>query len=75
MSTGWTKVGDYWYYCNSSGVMQTGWQKIDGSWYYLKIFNDGTSWSGPTGTMLCNTSATIGGKTYNFNSSGVCTNP
>jgi len=25
--------------------------------------------------MLCNTSATIGGKTYNFNSSGVCTNP
>ena len=75
MSTGWTKVGDYWYYCNSSGVMQTGWQKIDGSWYYLKIFNDGTSWSGPPGTMLCNTSATIGGKTYNFNSSGVCTNP
>ena len=75
MSTDWTKVGDYWYYCNSSGVMQTGWQEIDGSWYYLKIFNDGTSWSGPPGTMLCNTSATIGGKTYNFNSSGVCTNP
>ena len=75
MQTGWQQVDDYWYYFNEKGVIQTGWQQISGSWYYLKVYQDGVSWSGPSGSMLCNTSATIGGKTYNFNSSGVCTNP
>jgi len=65
MQTGWQKIGGKWYYLNSSGVMQTGWQKIDGKWYYFET----------SGVMLSNTSKTINGKKYNFNSSGVCTNP
>lgn len=35
--TGWTKVGDYWYYLESNGTMKTGWyQDTNGKWYYLK---------------------------------------
>ena len=41
------------------------WIKDGGSWYYLDA----------QGYMLANTSRNIGGKTYHFNASGVCTNP
>ena len=44
--------------------MKTGWLKDDGKWYY---FED-------SGAMVTG-SRTINGKTYNFNSSGVCLNP
>ncbi len=65
MVTGWKKIGSYWYYFNSDGTMKTGWLKDGSYWYYLDS----------DGKMLANTSRTINGKTYNFNSSGVCTNP
>ena len=45
--------------------MKTGWLKDGGKWYYF------TS----DGAMVAGKSMKIGGKTYNFNSSGVCTNP
>lgn len=77
--TGWQKVDGYWYYLeptagDGQGAMVTGWRKVDGSWYYLKPAGF-SGWSGPTGSMLYSTSVNIGGKVYNFNSSGVCTNP
>ena len=53
MSTGWIKLGDIWYYLESSGAiktgwwnnyyfgsdgaMRTGWQLIDNKWYYFYI--------------------------------------
>ncbi len=65
MQTGWRQIGGAWYYFNASGAMQTGWLKQGNSWYYLES----------SGKMLANTSKKIGNKTYNFNASGVCTNP
>lgn len=65
MVTGWAKDGKSWYYLSSSGAMKTGWVRSSGSWYYL----DGS------GKMLAGTSRKISGKTYRFNSSGVCLNP
>lgn len=65
MVTGWKKIGNTWYYFESGGAMKTGWLKSGGKWYYFES----------SGAMLANTSRTIGGKTYRFNSSGVCTNP
>jgi len=64
-TTGWKKISGKWYYFNSSGVMQKGWLKLSGKWYYFEN----------SGVMLANTSRTIGGKTYHFNSKGECTNP
>ena len=56
MSTGWIKLGDIWYYLESSGAiktgwwnnyyfgsdgaMRTGWQLIDNKWYYFYKAND-----------------------------------
>lgn len=75
----WQKIDGYWYYFEpkddrGAGIMATGWKLIGGSWYYLKPAGF-SGWSGPTGSMLYSTSVNIGGKVYNFNSSGVCTNP
>ena len=64
-ATGWFYANGKWYYSNAKGEMQTGWFKDGGKWYYLDS----------NGAMLINTSKKIGSKTYNFNSSGVCTNP
>ena len=33
--TGWKKIGKYWYYFNSKGIMQTGFQTIDKCKYYF----------------------------------------
>ena len=65
MATGWQKISNVWYYFQSGGAMATGWQKISNVWYYFDS----------NGAMLANTSRKIGNKTYNFNSSGACTNP
>ena len=86
-ATGWNKIGGKWYlfkyadgtmikywykagngnlyYFYGSGEMHTGWLKSDGKWYYFDT----------NGVMLKNTSRKIGSKTYQFNNSGVCTNP
>ena len=74
MLTGWQQIGGYWYYMNTDGHMQTGWQYIGGAWYFLRQSTNQYG-TGPEGSMLANTSAYINGKTYYFNSSGVCTNP
>ena len=73
MLTGWQQIEGYWYYFNTSGAMQTGWLNDGGVWYYLKP-EGFTAWSGPVGSMLENTTATIDGISYTFNSSGACTN-
>ncbi len=85
MATGWLKVCGTWYYFNSSGAMQAGWIKLVNTWYYLKSdgamatgwVKDGGYWYyfNSSGAMIANTSRKIGGKTYRFNSSGVCLNP
>lgn len=54
--------------------MQTGWYYDGCNWYYLRPATN-TPASGPQGGMLANGSWYINGKTYHFNSSGVCTNP
>ncbi len=85
MLTGWQKIGGVWYYFKSSGAMATGWVKDGATWYYMASsgamqtgwIKQGTTWYylDSSGAMLAGTSKTIGGKTYTFNASGVCTNP
>lgn len=70
----WISSGGYWYHVDSDGVMQTGWYYDGSNWYYLRTATN-TPASGPQGGMLANGSWYINGKTYHFNSSGVCTNP
>ena len=76
----WAQVYDagrgkyFWYRLGTNGWMETGWIQLGGSWYWLRQAVDQFG-SGPYGSMLADTSAYIGGKTYYFNSSGVCTNP
>ena len=33
--TGLKQIGDYWYYFNSSGILQTGLQQINKNYYYF----------------------------------------
>ena len=65
MATGWQYVDGVWYYLNDAGAMQTGWIEWEGDWYYCLS----------SGAMVANATMVIGGKTYNFDSSGKCTNP
>lgn len=46
------------------GKIVTGWLKINNYWYYFES----------SGAMVTG-NRTIGGRSYSFNSSGVCTNP
>ena len=57
----------YWGYAEPNGVLcRNKWRRIDGDWYYFD----------KDGFMIANaTNYTIDGIDYNFNSSGVCTNP
>ncbi len=62
----WVKHNNDWYYLRSNGAMaKSRWQKTGRNWYYL--LSDGK--------MAKYGSLNIGGKTYDFNSNGVCTNP
>lgn len=59
-----------WYYINKDGSVVIGWKKISGKWYY---FNASTY---DPGRMYRNMSSSNleSGKTYVFNSKGVCIN-
>ncbi len=83
--TGWQQISKKWYYFNTSGVMQTGLKTIEGSKYF---FNDNGSmltgwkeisskwyWFKSDGSMAVSETIKISGKSYTFNSKGVCTNP
>ncbi len=61
----WKQDSVGWCYLNSEGSMTKSAWVYDGGWYYL----DGN------GYMIFNTYRNIGGKVYNFNYSGLCTNP
>jgi glucan-binding YG repeat protein len=76
MKYGWQSIGGYWYYFGGidDGKMKWGWLKDGSAWYYLRTATN-TPKAGPEGGMLASTSAYLSGKTYNFNSGGVCTNP
>ena len=59
MRTGWTKVGNCWYYMASCGSMKTGWLKTGGKTYYL------------TGSGAMQTGwLTLSGKKYYFEEDG-----
>lgn len=84
MCTGWAKIGSWYYYFRPSdntpiagplGGMCTGWIKVGSSWYYLNTATNTPASGRPEGAMLSSGNFVINGKTYNFNSSGVCTNP
>lgn len=65
-----------WYYLNpyhdgTYGAMRHGWICVDGDWYYC----DPVQGSGSYGKIMRNTTLTIDGKSYTFNSEGVCVNP
>ena len=64
----------YWYHFDTNGYMQTGWLQLNGYWYYLKPSNF-TAWTGPEGSMVCNTTVTIDGVKRTFDAGGVCLNP
>ena len=65
MATGWKQLGGSWYFFKPDGNMTIGWRKISGKWYYFTT----------NGNMVFSTRLKIGGKYYNFNKDGVCTNP
>ena len=62
----WKKDSKGWIWLNANGSMtKSAWVKDGGKWYYLDA----------NGYMIYSVSRYIGGKTYHFNSNGVCTNP
>ena len=62
----WVRDSKGWCYVGKDGYMVTNaWAKDSIGWY----------WMGSDGYAIKNTSKTIGGKTYHFNASGLCTNP
>ena len=60
MATGWTKVGDEWFYLYSGGSMATGWLQEGSTWYYLR----------PSGVMAANDVVEIDGVAHIFDASG-----
>ena len=62
MAVGWQKIGSEWYYFNSNGTMYSGWLRVSGKWFYFDL----------SGKMLAGTQKLIDGRSYRFNSSGVC---
>ena len=82
MCKGLQTINSYGYYFRTAtnvpstgaeGSMCKGWQNIGGSWYYFRTATN-TPTTGPEGGRLVSCTVTISGKSYIFNSSGVCTN-
>ena len=68
VQTGWvTPDGQEWYYVQEDGeYVYSNWVSDGGKWYYCDV----------SGRMVCDVNNyRIDGTGYNFNSSGVCTNP
>ena len=68
VQTGWvTPDGQEWYYVQEDGeYVYSNWVSDGGKWYYCDM----------SGRMVCDVNNyRIDGTGYNFNSSGVCTNP
>ena len=67
MVTGWYLFEDSWYYLDTDGrAYRDRWLNYNGKWYF---FNLG-------GEMVSSASGfEVGGKAYDFDSKGVCTNP
>lgn len=63
--TGWWNIGSNTYYFDSNGLMYTGWLKAGDIYYYMKS----------DGTRATNTTLTIDGQRYSFDSSGKYTAP
>jgi glucan-binding YG repeat protein len=79
-SVGWCYVGGDGYCLTNSWVKDsTGWCYLDqnGRMAYNRWVGSGNTWYyiDGNGYMLANTSKVIDGKRYNFNASGLCTNP
>jgi len=67
MAAAWQQVDGVWYYLNpKNGAMHEGWLLYGNDWYYLKP---------GSGAMVFSESFIVDGKTYYFDSSGVCMNP
>ena len=66
MATGWLNDGKHWFYMNHDGSLYTGWL-VQGSKVYYLDKNDG-------GLMVTG-NRSIDGKSYSFDSNGVCKNP
>lgn len=63
VNSGFTKVGNYTYYFNENGTAEVGWMTLEKKLYYFNA----------KGQMYRNTTQTISGKTYKFDSQGVAT--
>ena len=73
LSNGWFNLGwdgqDRWYHFDTSGVMQLGWYQEAGKTYFLQNdLNDNWYGKAVTGTQ------NIGGRVYNFDSTGALIN-
>ena len=80
MQTGWLFQNNLWYYLKDSGAMAVNWQNVNGKWYWLnqdgamrtgwKFINNLWYYMEDSGAMLENTSRTINGVEYRFDTNG-----
>ena len=57
-------IDGYYYYLDDDGMYTGGWKLAEGNWYYFQS----------NGHAYANTTVTINGKSYTFNSRAICTN-
>ena len=57
-------IDGYYYYLDDDGMYTGGWKLAEGNWYYFQS----------NGHAYANITVTINGKSYTFNSQGICTN-
>lgn len=81
LQTGWKRVNGYKYYMDSKGVVSTGWKRIKNNWYFFEssgimktgwlVHNGNFYYMNPSTGAMMTGQQTIGGKSYNFSSSGI----
>ena len=79
--------GEYYYFKSDSTLAINEWEEIDSEWYrfgedkimyrnkWFKDHDENWFYFGDNGAMYKDTTVTIDGKEYTFNSNGVCINP